>query len=270
MRVTFDSNSWQPIVFPDKFPKDPRREYFRNIQASVRDGRIRGYISETVATLEGIKKIDRASYFGGSVPKVGFREEVVGDQIRIRFTMGPDDSRHPGLAGVLSDSLRAALALGMHLLRAPRLALAKPAELRDPSLFAEETDEAEMAARRERFGETVRAIEAKGVGLAVARAISERIKTRLGLNVPSNWAWYQFLAHAADAGEEREIAKSIAEWADGDALASHVAYGNDLFCTEDLGKSAGATSVLDPGNRAWLEATYGVKFVTVSGLAGMI
>ena len=270
MRVTFDSNSWQPIVFPDKFPKDPRYADFLKIQAAVRDGRIRGYISETVATLEGIKKTDRAAYFGGSVPKVDFREEVVGDRFRIRVTMGPDDSRHPGLAGVLSDSLTAALALGVRLLRAPRLALAKPAELRDPNLFAEETDEAEMAARQARFGETAQAIEARGVGLAVARAVSERIKARLGLSVPSNWAWYQFLARAADAGEDREIAKSIAEWADGDALASHVAYWNDLFCTEDLGKSAGAASVLDPGNRAWLEATYGVKFVTISGLAGMI
>lgn len=139
MKVTFDSNSWQPIVLPDKFPKDPRCSNFLKIQASARDGRIRGYISETVATLEGIKKIDRASYFSGSAPKVDFHEEVVGDRIRIRFTMGPDDTLHPGLPAVLSDRLKAALALGMRLLRAPRLALAKPAELRDPNLFAEET-----------------------------------------------------------------------------------------------------------------------------------
>jgi len=270
MRVTFDSNSWQPVIFPDKFAKDSRYADFLKIERAVRDGRIRGFISETVATLEAIKKVDRVSYFGGSVPKIDFHEEMVGNQIRIRVTMGPDNSRHPGLPGVLSDRLRAALALGIRLLRAPRLALARPAELRGSNLFAEETVEAEIAARNERSGEAVRAIEARGIGLAAARAISERIKIRLGLSVPSNWAWSQYLARAADPGEELEIAKSIAEWADGDAVASHLAYRNDFFCTEDKGKSVGFPSVLDATNRAWLEATYGIKFVTVSGLAAMI
>jgi hypothetical protein len=70
--------------------------------------------------------------------------------------------------------------------------------------------------------------------------------------------------------EENAVNRAIAEWADADSVAAHVGYGIDLFCTEDVGKSAGAPSVLDQANRTWLQATYGVKFVTISELAGML
>ena len=42
----------------------------------------------------------------------------------------------------------------------------------------------------------------------------------------------------------------IGEWCDVLILGSHVAYGNDIFCTVDQGKSAGSNSVLFHGNRA--------------------
>jgi hypothetical protein len=41
----------------------------------------------------------------------------------------------------------------------------------------------------------------------------------------------------------------VSEWADGDAVAAHIAYGNDIFCTQDQGKSAGGPSILDEGIR---------------------
>jgi hypothetical protein len=58
--------------------------------------------------------------------------------------------------------------------------------------------------------------------------------------------------------------------ADGDAVAAHIAFGNDYFCTEDQGKSARGASIFDAANRAWLKATYAVKFVTMQELVELL
>jgi hypothetical protein len=70
--------------------------------------------------------------------------------------------------------------------------------------------------------------------------------------------------------EEREIAKAVAEASDGDAVAAHIAIGNDYFATEDVGKSAGSHSVLDRKHRECLYREYGVRFVSLDELARLI
>ena len=40
---------------------------------------------------------------------------------------------------------------------------------------------------------------------------------------------------------ERSLRPAIGEWCDALILGSHVGYGNDVFCTTDTGKKAGAT-----------------------------
>jgi hypothetical protein len=69
---------------------------------------------------------------------------------------------------------------------------------------------------------------------------------------------------------EKEFANAVAEWVDGDSVAAHVAYSNDVFCTEDQGKSASGGSILDADNRVWLAVTYNVKFATIRELATQI
>jgi hypothetical protein len=67
------------------------------------------------------------------------------------------------------------------------------------------------------------------------------------------------------------VQRAIAEWADADSVASHIGFGIDIFCSDDKGKSTGgAPSILDPTHRAWLTATYGMKFVTLSELAALV
>ena len=78
------------------------------------------------------------------------------------------------------------------------------------------------------------------------------------------------LGRAKDVHEEGRVRRAVSEWADADSVASHIGYAIDLFCTDDQGKGAGAPSVLDSANRARLEKTYGVKFVTLCQLAAMI
>ncbi len=74
----------------------------------------------------------------------------------------------------------------------------------------------------------------------------------------------------APATEAENISKALAEWADGDAVAAHVGYKNDYFCTRDEGKSAGLSSVLSPQNRAILESKFGVKFISPESLCNLI
>ena len=59
----------------------------------------------------------------------------------------------------------------------------------------------------------------------------------------------------------------INEWADGEALAGHAGYRNDLFCTVDMGGDLGDRSILHPSHRAWLSEMHGVTCVNATELA---
>ena len=67
----------------------------------------------------------------------------------------------------------------------------------------------------------------------------------------------------------QSLVRPLAEWADGDSVAAHYAYGIDIFCSEDFGKSLSNPSVLDAANRVWLTKTFGIQFATLGELAQM-
>ena len=146
---------------------------------------------------------------------------------------------------VLKERLELAFSLGMRLMRAPRIGIPVPASFLDLSVFADEVDVPISAARDNRWGDVVEMIEQRGVGGAVLREIGKEIVPKTG---------------------EKEFACAVAEWADEDSVAAHVAYGNDIFCTEDQGKSAIGKSILDADNRQWLELIHNVSFATIREL----
>jgi hypothetical protein len=76
--------------------------------------------------------------------------------------------------------------------------------------------------------------------------------------------------HSHDRVVQSEIEKVVAESADGDTAAAHIAFGSDFLCSEDRGRTAGARSIFDAANRAWLKAAYGVNFVNIPELAALI
>jgi hypothetical protein len=75
---------------------------------------------------------------------------------------------------------------------------------------------------------------------------------------------------AQQADGEKEFARAAAEWADGDSVAAHFAYGNDIFCTEHQGHGASGPSILDAENRRWLAVAHNVKFATITELAAQV
>lgn len=263
MIVTFDSNAWQPVVRPDKCPKDLRQGDFVRIHEAVRAGKVEARFVETVASLEAIKKADRATYLASRRPAMEIAEKSSQGRIQATVTIGPDHSAHPGLAPVLEDRIGEALALGFRFMRLPRIGTQLPPVALVCANYVQQST-AEAEARQERSFEALREIEARGVGKSQVEEIGNTINMRHGAAGP----WFTNLDKGTP-DEFRQIAKGVAEWADADSVAAHIGYRCDYFCTEDAGKSAG-DSILDAKNRAWLESKYGLQFVTLSEFAAKI
>jgi hypothetical protein len=239
MRITFDSNAWEKLF-------DPSASRWAPILAALRDGRITGFISEAGFRIEAIRRSRRATYFAQPAMAVEVPLTIVlkdGKPYVHLMSIGPDDKKHPGLPDVQAEKLKTALAVGIRLLRgAAWLGLPSPHELRDQSLFAP-TSGAENE-REQRQIDILTRIESRGVGRALFHAVG-------------GWK-----AANGAVQNEKMFAKACAEWADGELVAAHIAYRNDILCTNDLARGAGV-SIFDQINRAWLLTEFGVRFATL-------
>ena len=101
------------------------------------------------------------------------------------------------------------------------------------------------------------------MGIAQVKTLGHRFATSGNPQA----TWFRALDAAKDVKEQKEVHRAFSEWADGDTIASHVAYGIDVFCTQDKGNSNAGPSILDAANKQWLTATYGVRFMTIDQLA---
>lgn len=257
MKVTFDSNGWRIVSSPDSFPNDSAITEARTIHDAIAQGRIEAYLSETVFTLEAIKKPGRHQFFAEYKPKIDFEESVQPDgSIALSVGIGPDPNAHPGNNPYLTTHWADAEKLGFKILHCTRVATAKNPDLK-PEWFIPVSHEI-----AERFGACGRDIESHGCGLSQLKAIGQRY-------APSNMPWHAGISAASDS-EENSIAKAVAEWADGDAVSAHHAYGNDYVCTRDIAKAAGNNSVFSAANRTWLGQKYGIKFITPEKLAKLV
>jgi hypothetical protein len=252
MRVTFDSNVWQKVVKPSLARGTSFYDDFTTVHEALRAKQIQGFICETVGTLEAVRRAGRKAYFSSIKPIVEVKTDDRAGQALLTINVGTNHNQHPGLASVLRERLELAFVLGMRLMRAPRIGIPVPASFLDLSVFADEVDVPTSAARDNRWGDVVETIEQRGVGSAVLRSLETEKKRK------------------PEAMGEEEFALAVAEWADGDSVAAHVAYSNDVFCTGDQGKSASGGSIFDADGRLWLAETHNVKFATITELATQI
>ena len=280
MRVTFDTNVLDLACRPERFPKDPRQPGLVRVRQALEAGEIHGFYPVTMLTIEGIQNPDRAGVYGGTKTVITESPPVItpsndlpaklraeiGDgnleTYNVTLTVTQDDrkSLHPEVA----KRVAAAKALGVRALRAvPRIGAFD---------ITDETGEYYLAIPDDDLGRWIdaahaacRAIEARGVGFAQVKALGER----LPINSPHD-LWFRALKEAKDIHEENGVKRAFSEWADGDALGSHIAYGIDVFCSADVGNSNARNSVLDPINRAWLTETYGVRFMTFDDLLAVL
>jgi hypothetical protein len=134
----------------------------------------------------------------------------------------------------------------------------------DPNkqIYLYENEDCSLVAR---FNDAASAIEARGFGSVPIMKIAAVLANRAGA---AGEPWYHSL-NRANAAEEAEIAAAFAEWADGDTVAAHIAFQIHYLCTDDKAAKA-KTSIFDPVQRAWLKATYDLRFLTISELAAMV
>jgi len=258
MIVTFDSNVWQIASAPGDYPNEKSVVDFEKINSALKEGRLVGRLAEVTFSLEGINKADRLETLAKYCPSLFIKTSHAGvNDMRLSFSIGPDLTAHPGNNVYLEKYLQQARGLGIRVMYCPRFGGVKNADLQKDCFVVQ--SEVEASARHALVGAVVREIEDRGAGLSQLKAI--------GMKYSSLW---MDGIRAAPESEAKAIAKAIAEWADADAIAAHIAYGNTYYCTRDSGKSAGPKSIFGQENRNWLKERYGVLFVTPEELAALI
>ena len=260
LTVTFDTNTLASVVAPETAQRGTGASG-ANVAAAVRAGRIRGFFSETVITLEGIKNVDRADILG--------RTRMVSDasstsKNNITLTVGVRHVRNP-LDPRSSARVRAALDLGMRPLRTAARIGGYHLGDQDCELYEPDEGILELIHCMDKVNVLTTEIAKRGVGQAIAVKLGLQFSQRDRVESPE--LFLQGLGRAKDRSERRKVAEAIREWADGDSVAAHYGFGMKLFCSEDFRKNGASRSVLDHDNRQWLSTNFGIEFVTLAELA---
>lgn len=248
MKVMFDSNIWQNVVCPDDYTSDTQYDVLCKIHQLIEEGRIEPYLSETMFTLENVKKAGRKAKMGSMNPSIKTTFTETEDRVNIRMIMGPnsDDSVSLDDNPHLKKYTLEAIKLGFRIVRLPRIGMLQNSDLEDK--IYKVPDFKKYFEKGTTISEE---IEKRGAGVAQIKAL---VSSNPGRSINDK------IKNAPDT-DAKKIAKAIAEWADGDSVAISIGLGCDFFCTRDEAHGAGTASVLGPANLAWLESTYGFKAV---------
>jgi hypothetical protein len=277
MRVTFDTHVWNRMVFPERYVNSPNFAALVKINTAIRSGQVRGFLCESFATVEAIRREDRAKFHAQNVPKVEVVNKAHGPGLHsMTIEIRANHGLHPGLTEEFEEELNEALAIGMKLLSTPYIGLPIPDRLRkNPHIYAPEVFA--TADYNERFGSVASALAGRGVGRGAGAALTKEFTERLDGPRPQEWSDREFLYRVYEYArtsnlkkEKTQIEKVFAESADGDMVAAHVAFRNNYLCTEDRGRSAMGPSIFDDHNRAWLKTAYGVEILTAQQLSHLL
>ena len=281
LRVTFDTNVLDLACRPERFPKDPRQPLLQKVHNALVNRQILGFYSVTMLTIEGIMRSDRAKIFAGTrtVMKEGASyitknanlpdavRKIVGESdletipIEMRVEQPDRKALHPEVIA----RMQAAKALGVKVLcGVPRIGAF---HITDPTeeYYLSRGENADLNGWIDKAHGAANAIEARGVGFAQVKALGQDMG-----NTDPETIWFRSLNQANDVHKQRAVERAFSEWADGDSVAAHIAYGLDVFCSADVGKSSVNNSVLYSGNRAWITTIYGVRFMSFEELAASL
>lgn len=277
LRVTFDTNALDLACRPEQFQKDPRQPQLLRVRDALVSKEIQGFYPVSMLTIEGVKKKDRAKVIAGTRIRQQPEEHAIvanaelpaevrafvgeGDLSVITQRLVVEEPDRQPLPDAFADRVRAAHGLGLLALKAvPRLGAFTITD-RSGSHYLANGEGAEFSAWIDMVHKVSRAIESRGLGYAQVKALGQALK----VGDPGE-IWYRALVSAKDIHQQRAVERAFSEWADGDAIASHIAYGLDVFCSNDLGKSNAADSVLSSASRGWLTQEYGIRFMTFDEL----
>jgi len=124
MKMFFDSNVWQIVTLPFEFPDEPLIADFFKINQAIKDKKIEPFLSETIFTIEAIRKIERKEVFSSTSLKCNSEEkETESGEIVQNFTFGPDEKDAISLTDkpILKKYFDEAIKLGFRIVRFPRI-----------------------------------------------------------------------------------------------------------------------------------------------------
>lgn len=253
----FDSNIWQIVVSPEKYTKDPHVDKFRVIHNAILQKKIIPFLSETIFTLEAIKKIERQNFFAQISPKIVVNNKIKNDIIISSISLGPNEKdainfdNRPILKSFFEDAIR----IKFNIVRLPLMG-----GLVNPDVDKVLYKPNDLDSYHNRVFEIVEKIENAGAGKAQIKEIgghygSGNFMTELKKAPESDW---------------KKIAKAAAEWADGDSVAISIALDCNYFCTRDTARGAGSKSVLSKANLEWLKDEYNFETITPEKLAEIL
>lgn len=261
LTVTFDTHNLNDVVWPETSQRGVTGEINgRKVRAAVQVGRVQGFFCETLVTLEGIRRDDRVAVLGSTRLENQCSSPA---ENTINLTISVKQDRKP-LPPKFQARIQAAQEIGFRALKGPARIGWVNIKDDDETFFKRYNSVLELAERLDKVHELATAIASRGLGHAVPVKLGLQLSARDGITAPE--LWFQGLRRAKTSSEQEQIARAIAEWADGDSIAAHYGHSINLFCSEDFGENAKGPSVLDGNNRTWLRETYGVKFVTLAEL----
>lgn len=245
--VTFDSNVWESVVDEKKRSVSP---CFLEIHDLILRNAIVPYFFEGILTLETIQKQDRKKHIAEFRPTISTQ---VGDE-EPRVSEGTPP---PELSEYLKETIPKAINIGFKFIRAPRVG----GHGLDPSAeYVAKDILFPLSERLERTFDALRFIESLGAG-----------KAKLDNDILKNPGNGLVEKTANDTNlTDKQFAKNIAEWVDGDAIAAHYGYGIDYFCTNDKASGAGASSIFSSNNLKAVREKYGIKIVSPNELLSHI
>ena len=258
MIVTFDSNVWRKIASPNNFPKDPEYDVNFKLNSLIKQGKMEAYLSETIFTLEAIKRIERKQIFKIYRPNmdVKLQDNTMHDgMINLTFTMGPGKENQPEQNEFLREHLNDAVDVGFKIIHLPRIGGFVNAEVEKYIL---KFNDSELKKYLDKVFEVAIKIESLGCGFKWLENIRLKYDKKI----------FDGIRNAPDT-ETINIANAVAEWADGDTVACAVAIGSNYICTNDIGKSGGDNSIFSNKNIQLLSKDYGFFIIRPKDLANM-
>lgn len=260
LRVTFDTNTLSGVVDPSRVQGGADHVDCLAVKAAVVDGRIRGFFGEAVVALDALGGSEKVDALGAT--RIVSETTSTGPN-QITISIGPR-WRCPAINPQFLDRIAAARRMGMRALIGPRRFGDSLVVQGFGGDFYEPDPSAAALVKGADITNTLDAqIVARGLGRALVLDLGKAWSERDGA---AGELWLQGLERTRDAAERKKACLAISEWADGEAVASHAGYANDLFCTEDRGGGLGERSILHASHRAWLSGQ-GVECATVAELA---
>jgi hypothetical protein len=260
--VTFDSCSLDTVVWPETSQHRNGEAIGRKVRAAIEAGRVQGFFCEPVVILESVQNKERSEVFGST----RLETQLCSPADRtINITIAVKQDRNPP-PPKFCERIQVAKAIGMCALKGPARIGGICFQDNEGNFFKSYNSVSELAACLDKVHNLATAIAAHGVGQAVAVTLGLQFLTPDEIAKPTLWS--AGFRRAKSKSERDQVNRAIAEWADGDSVATHYGHGVELFCTEDKAtQSAGQPSVFDDTNRAWLQKDYGIKFVSLAELA---